>query len=145
MGAVDQNYVKSSSMSLASERVDAWYKKQIPYLVESAVIWAHANYNLDKSTEKQEHFNEWYGNFLAELVDMSPNLRIRKLKIETPNESGEKRSHKKKTPKSRVGKIRYGYPSEAGINCYGRKLLESFLDSIQRMKLASHIGLKEDE
>ena len=98
-------------------------------------MWAHANYNLDKSTEKQEHFNEWYGNFLAELVDMSPNLRIRKLKIETPKknlkkrklESGEKRSHKKKTPKRRVGKIRYGYPSEAGINCYGRKALGKYL------------------
>ena len=131
MGAVDQSDVKSFRMSLATERVSAWHKKQVPYLIESAVMWAHGNYNLDKSTEKQEQFTEWYCKFLSELQDMSPNLRIRnqtpKKRKREPEHKGKARSHKNKTPKRKPGKLSLGFATEAGINCYGRQALGEYL------------------
>ena len=92
MGSVDQSDVKRHVMGLSSEAVVAWHKKQLAFLIESAIGNAHANYNLDPST-KAEYFTEWYNNFLTELLLLSPDLRI--YKVSTPTRMKRKMSEEK--------------------------------------------------
>ena len=137
LGPVDQSDVKSQIMKLTRERVSYWYNKQLAFLIESCIANAHSNYNLDSQTTP-EYFTEWYNKFLAELLQLSPNLRTYKRKPMTTNRKRgledspievrrRKRSHHKTPPPKRVQKGRYGNPSKAGLNCYGRENLAAFL------------------
>ena len=137
MGSVDQSDVKSVVMGLCTERVSAWHRKQLPYLIEAAIIWAHANYNLDASTTKPEFFTEWHNQFICELLEMSPNLRKYNLQGKTPvkkrklilQEEQLSRSHKKKrqVKKQKARGRKLGLPTKAGITCYGRQNLAKYL------------------
>ena len=82
MGPVDQVDVKAQVMGITRELVSAWHKKQLAFLIQTAIGNAHCNYNLDPSC-KAEFFTEWYNKFLVELHEMSPNVRIyKKRKLE---------------------------------------------------------------
>ena len=83
MGAVYQRDVKSQIIALTRERISKWYQKQLSFLVDTAVIGAHANYNLDSST-KPEGFIDWHDMFIEELISKSKNYRQRKRHIPQP-------------------------------------------------------------
>ena len=108
MGPVDQSDAKSHIMKLSAERVEAWNQKPLAFLIETAISWAHGNYNLDASVTKRELFSEFYHKLIVELHDMSPNLRVyknpglmsgkKRKRDEVPQSvvrSPEVRSHKK--------------------------------------------------
>ena len=140
MGTVDQSDAKSHIMKLSAERVEAWHQKQLAFLIETAISWAHGNYNLDASVTNRESFSEFYYKLMVELQDMSPNLRVyknpglmsgkKRTRAEVPQSvvrSPEVRSHKKKTTPQRGRKIQKGVATAAGLNCYGRKNLAKYL------------------
>ena len=129
MGPVDQVDVKAQVMGITRELVSAWHKKQLAFLIQTAIGNAHCNYNLDPSC-KAEFFTEWYNKFLVELHEMSPNVRIykkRKLEeTENPTPKRLKRQHRK-SKLSPARRREYGIASEAGLSCYGRKNLSAYI------------------
>ena len=57
MGAVDQSDVKAQIMGLVGAHAKLWSQKQLYFLTESAIINAHANYNLDPSVQPETFTN----------------------------------------------------------------------------------------
>ena len=140
MGSVDQADAKAYVLNLTRQRVQKWYRKQLLFCIETAIINAYCNYNLDTG-RKSEGFKDWNELFISELLDMSPNYRSyktprkHKQKFDTPESGGMamkklKLSHKKQeTPKRlrRSQGLPYGTATKAGLNCPLREKLSAGL------------------
>ena len=57
MGSVDQGEVKAYILNLSRQKVQRWYRKQLLFCIETAVINSYCNYNLDPGC-KAENFKE---------------------------------------------------------------------------------------
>ena len=64
MGPVDQVDVIAQMMRISRELVSAWHKKQLAFLIQTAISNAHSHYNLDPSC-KAEFFTGWYNKFFC--------------------------------------------------------------------------------
>ena len=138
MGSVDQGDVKAHVLNLTRQKVRKWYRKQLLFCIETAVINSYWNYNLDPRY-KAENFKDWDNKFIAELLNISPNYRIyntpknrlRDLASSaTSSRKKRKLSHQKRETPKRLHRSKsspYGTATKAGLNCPGRDNLTAFL------------------